>query len=98
MGANPCPPGAERVWQCAREGRAAADYERRRAQFAYDAAELDLQARHPAHPQVTIASPCSGHGFKFASVIGEIVSAMATGADTGFDLAPFALSRFEATP
>jgi sarcosine oxidase len=30
--------------------------------------------RHPAHPGVVIASPCSGHGFKFATVIGEIVA------------------------
>ena len=30
--------------------------------------------RHPAHPAVLIASPCSGHGFKFSSVIGEAIS------------------------
>ena len=24
--------------------------------------------RHPAHPQIVIASPCSGHGFKFGVV------------------------------
>ena len=29
---------------------------------------------HPLHRQVVIASPCSGHGFKFATVIGEIVA------------------------
>lgn len=33
---------------------------------------------HPKHPQVTIASPCSGHGYKFASVIGEILAELAT--------------------
>jgi sarcosine oxidase len=32
--------------------------------------------RHPSHPEVMIASPCSGHGFKFATVIGEIVAKM----------------------
>jgi sarcosine oxidase len=30
--------------------------------------------RHPRHREVVIVSPCSGHGFKFASVIGEIVA------------------------
>lgn len=50
--------------------------------------------RHPAYPQVILASPCSGHGFKFASAIGEILADLATGRVSGFDLAPFALSRF----
>jgi glycine/D-amino acid oxidase-like deaminating enzyme len=26
------------------------------------------------YPQVALASPCSGHGFKFASVVGEILA------------------------
>jgi sarcosine oxidase len=30
--------------------------------------------RHPAHTNVLIVSPCSGHGFKFCPVIGEIVA------------------------
>jgi sarcosine oxidase len=29
---------------------------------------------HPEHPQVLLVSPCSGHGFKFASAIGECVA------------------------
>jgi sarcosine oxidase len=32
--------------------------------------------RHPAHAQVLVASACSGHGFKFAPAIGEIVADM----------------------
>jgi sarcosine oxidase len=48
---------------------------------------------HPDHPQVIVASPCSGHGFKFASVIGEILADLATGGGSRFDLAPFSLSR-----
>jgi len=51
---------------------------------------------HPGHPQVMIASPCSGHGFKFAVVVGEILADLATQGRSRFDLAPFALSRFEA--
>jgi len=37
---------------------------------------------HPAHPQVVLASPCSGHGYKFCSVIGEIVADLASGDGT----------------
>jgi len=35
--------------------------------------------RHPACPQVILASPCSGHGYKFCSVIGEILAELASG-------------------
>jgi len=45
--------------------------------------------RHPAHPQVLIASPCSGHGFKFASVIGEVMADLLTVGQTEFDLSLF---------
>ena len=40
---------------------------------------------HPGHRNVIICSPCSGHGFKFASVIGEMVADMATKGDHGYD-------------
>jgi sarcosine oxidase len=33
--------------------------------------------RHPAHEQVAIACGFSGHGFKFAPVIGEILADLA---------------------
>jgi sarcosine oxidase len=32
---------------------------------------------HPEAPQIVLASPCSGHGFKFASIIGEILAELA---------------------
>ena len=38
--------------------------------------------RHPGHGQVILASPCSGHGYKFCSVIGEILADLATGDGT----------------
>ena len=44
---------------------------------------------HPAHANVLIASPCSGHGFKFSGVIGEILADLATGDASPFDLALF---------
>jgi sarcosine oxidase len=33
---------------------------------------------HPEHPQVAIAAGFSGHGYKFASVVGEILADLAT--------------------
>lgn len=48
---------------------------------------------HPQHPQVTIASPCSGHGFKFASVIGEILADIALDGRTRHAIELFDASR-----
>jgi sarcosine oxidase len=45
--------------------------------------------RHPRHANVLIASPCSGHGFKFSSVIGEILADLATRGESAFDLSRF---------
>src|SRR6185436_15954782 len=45
--------------------------------------------RHPEHAQVLIVSPCSGHGFKFASVMGEIVGDLLIEGRTRFDLSLF---------
>ncbi len=44
---------------------------------------------HPAHPQVLIASACSGHGFKFSPVIGEILADLAESKRPQFDLSLF---------
>jgi sarcosine oxidase len=49
--------------------------------------------RHPAHPYVIIASPCSGHGFKFASAVGEVLAQLACGQTPPLDLSLFALDR-----
>lgn len=50
--------------------------------------------RLPGHPQIIVASPCSGHGFKFAPVIGEILADLVVRGDTGHDISRFRLSRF----
>jgi sarcosine oxidase len=50
--------------------------------------------RHPRHAQVLIVSPCSGHGFKFCPVIGEIVADLVAQGKTRHDLSPFRLGRF----
>jgi len=52
--------------------------------------------RLPGMPQVVIASPCSGHGFKFGTVFGEVLADMAGGAKPAFDLSMFSLARFGA--
>jgi sarcosine oxidase len=48
----------------------------------------------PAHPQVIVASPCSGHGFKFASVVGEILADLAISGTTTHDIELHRLARF----
>lgn len=50
--------------------------------------------RLPTEPAIIVASPCSGHGFKFSSAIGEILADMAMDRTPAFDLSPFSLSRF----
>jgi sarcosine oxidase len=50
--------------------------------------------RHPAHEQVVLVSPCSGHGYKFCSVIGEIIADLASGdGTTRHDIGFLSLSR-----
>lgn len=48
---------------------------------------------HPDLRQVLIVSACSGHGFKFSAVLGEIVSALLIDGRSAFDLSPFRISR-----
>jgi sarcosine oxidase len=48
----------------------------------------------PGDERVVIASPCSGHGYKFASVMGEIIADLATAGQTAHDIALFRLDRF----
>jgi sarcosine oxidase len=48
----------------------------------------------PASARSFVVSACSGHGFKFAPVIGEIVCRLIGGEPPVFDLAPFRAGRF----
>jgi sarcosine oxidase len=50
--------------------------------------------RLPTHPDIIVASPCSGHGFKFAPVVGEILADLATAGTTRHDIARFRFDRF----
>lgn len=53
---------------------------------------------HPRHPRVTLVSACSGHGFKFAPAIGEIVADLVTTGETGWEIGLFSPARFAAQP
>ncbi len=48
---------------------------------------------HPEYEQVSFASPCSGHGFKFASVVGEILADLADNGITRHDINLFRVDR-----
>ncbi|HEV7679370.1 MAG TPA: N-methyl-L-tryptophan oxidase [Candidatus Dormibacteraeota bacterium] len=47
----------------------------------------------PGAPQVTVVSACSGHGFKFAPVIGDIAADLALQRSTARDISRFSLQR-----
>jgi sarcosine oxidase len=48
---------------------------------------------HPKEPRIVVASPCSGHGFKFASVIGEILADLSTTMESDYDIRRFSMNR-----
>ncbi|MEE6452289.1 N-methyl-L-tryptophan oxidase [Gottfriedia acidiceleris] len=50
--------------------------------------------QHPEYKNVIIATGFSGHGFKFASVVGEIIADLVTNKKPTFDLSMFSLNRF----
>jgi sarcosine oxidase len=49
---------------------------------------------HPSHAKVLLVSACSGHGFKFASSIGEAAAQWAWDGAPQLDLSLFSLERF----
>ena len=48
----------------------------------------------PSERRAIVVSACSGHGFKFASVMGEIVADLAAHRKVGFDMSFLGLDRF----
>ena len=52
----------------------------------------------PGLPQVLLSSPCSGHGFKFASAIGELQAQLLVDGKSTFDVAPFRIDREATAP
>jgi sarcosine oxidase len=49
---------------------------------------------HPSVSGVAYASACSGHGFKFAPIVGEILADLATTGSTAHHIEQFRASRF----
>lgn len=54
--------------------------------------------RHPEHPQVVFAAGLSGHGFKFTSVLGEVVARLASDEPATAPVEFLALERLTAPP
>ena len=50
---------------------------------------------HPEHPQVTVACGFSGHGYKFCSVVGEILADLATEGSTRHPIGFFSPARLK---
>ena len=50
----------------------------------------------PGSPNVFVAAGFSGHGYKFCSVVGEIMADLATRGETDHDISLFRLGRFDA--
>jgi sarcosine oxidase len=50
--------------------------------------------RLPDAPQVSVAAGFSGHGYKFCSVVGEVMADLATEGRTSHDIGLFRLDRF----
>ncbi len=47
----------------------------------------------PDHPNIIVSSPCSGHGFKFAILIGKIAAELATAGKSNYPISLFEISR-----
>jgi sarcosine oxidase len=52
---------------------------------------------HPDDPRIVVVSACSGHGFKFAPVIGDIAADLVLDGGTKRDISHFSLTRFAST-
>ncbi len=52
----------------------------------------------PSDPRVTVVSACSGHGFKFAPVIGDIAADLVLDRRTERDISRFSFGRFGSGP
>jgi sarcosine oxidase len=50
---------------------------------------------HPEHENVVVGAGFSGHGFKFASAVGEVLADLAAAGDTTLPVEPFRIARFD---
>ena len=91
------PADVERVRAFMRGAMPAANGPLRRSIVCLYASTPDLHFiidTHPTVEGVAFASACSGHGFKFAPVIGEILADLAITGRTDRPIQPFRSSRF----
>ncbi|MBX3577011.1 MAG: N-methyl-L-tryptophan oxidase [Rhizobiaceae bacterium] len=51
----------------------------------------------PSDPRIVVCSACSGHGYKFASVIGEVLADLSTKGETPHDISRFDIGRLTGT-
>ncbi|WP_046863642.1 hypothetical protein [Microvirga massiliensis] len=49
----------------------------------------------PDAPSIVVASPCFGHGFKFESLVGEMLADLVTQGICKLDPSPFDINRFQ---
>jgi sarcosine oxidase len=91
------PADVERVRAFLRRRMPAADGRLRHAEvclYTNTPDEFFVIDRHPAAPGVAFASACSGTGFKFAPVIGEILADLVTAGSTTWPIERFRADRF----
>jgi monomeric sarcosine oxidase len=50
--------------------------------------------KHPAYPHIVFAGGCSGHAFKFSTLIGKIASDLVLTGETSHDISLFSVQRF----
>jgi monomeric sarcosine oxidase len=50
--------------------------------------------KHPTHDHIIVATPCSGHGFKFSTLIGKMLSELALDGTTQHDTSLFKITRY----
>ncbi len=50
---------------------------------------------HPDYPHIAIAAGFSGHGFKFSSLVGKVLSELIVEKSTTEPIAPFSIKRFK---
>ena len=60
--------------------------------YTATANSMFLIDRHPAHDNILVVSPCSGHGFKHSAAIGEAVTQWVLDGQPGIDLSSFKLA------
>jgi sarcosine oxidase len=74
-------------------GLGAATAQAETCRYTLTADEDFIIDHHPEHRQIIIASPCSGHGFKFAPLLGQAIADLADGVAPAIDIKPFRLDR-----